>query len=186
MFLSRRRVIIACTNCRKRKIRCLTPEEPPENPCERCVKRGLRCEYITVTNQQDSARDKEQPEHASKRSSPSQSPPATSLGFDGARWNGPRPHRAYSAPTYGVRHHPYAQHSRLYNGSGYVHQADDGAYNPFASSVQFQGYMESTPTLPPIAMLDLSPWPVLGYDSGDRAQCGICPPGVCQCQWTRN
>ncbi|KAJ6532647.1 hypothetical protein B0H19DRAFT_1081678 [Mycena capillaripes] len=52
-FLTRRRVIIACTNCRKRKIRCLTPEDPPLNPCDRCTEKGLKCEYITITNQKN-------------------------------------------------------------------------------------------------------------------------------------
>ncbi|KAF7318679.1 C6 finger domain [Mycena chlorophos] len=51
LFTTRRRVIIACTNCRKRKIRCMTSEESPVNPCERCEEKGLRCEYVTITDQ---------------------------------------------------------------------------------------------------------------------------------------
>ncbi|KAJ7731924.1 hypothetical protein DFH07DRAFT_781093 [Mycena maculata] len=53
MWMPRRRVITACTYCRKRKIRCLTWEEPPKNPCERCTKKGLKCEYITIADQRD-------------------------------------------------------------------------------------------------------------------------------------
>ncbi|KAJ7179904.1 hypothetical protein C8R43DRAFT_381464 [Mycena crocata] len=46
--LWRRRAMIACTNCRKRKIKCVTTEEPPRNPCARCTKRALSCEYVAV------------------------------------------------------------------------------------------------------------------------------------------
>ncbi|KAJ7478265.1 hypothetical protein FB451DRAFT_1396049 [Mycena latifolia] len=44
----RRRTILACTNCRRRKIRCITTEQPPKNPCARCVKKGLSCEYVAA------------------------------------------------------------------------------------------------------------------------------------------
>ncbi|KAJ3736473.1 hypothetical protein DFJ43DRAFT_621684 [Lentinula guzmanii] len=44
----RRRAQIACRNCRKRKIKCVTNEEPPHNPCERCQRKGLVCEYVAV------------------------------------------------------------------------------------------------------------------------------------------
>ncbi|KAJ7861451.1 hypothetical protein B0H14DRAFT_3445376 [Mycena olivaceomarginata] len=53
IFLARRRVIIACAHCRKRKIRCITPEDPPQNPCGRCTKKGLKCEYITMADQKE-------------------------------------------------------------------------------------------------------------------------------------
>ncbi|KAJ7698265.1 hypothetical protein B0H17DRAFT_1196855 [Mycena rosella] len=41
----RRRSALACTNCRKRKIKCITTEQPPRNPCARCTKKNLACEY---------------------------------------------------------------------------------------------------------------------------------------------
>ncbi|KAF7366787.1 hypothetical protein MSAN_00937000 [Mycena sanguinolenta] len=44
----RRRAMITCTNCRRRKIKCVTAEEPPPHPCARCTKRGLVCEYVAV------------------------------------------------------------------------------------------------------------------------------------------
>ncbi|KAJ7122448.1 hypothetical protein C8R44DRAFT_736140 [Mycena epipterygia] len=52
LFRKRRRVHIACRHCRRRKIKCVITEESPDKPCERCAKRGLRCEYISVANQQ--------------------------------------------------------------------------------------------------------------------------------------
>ncbi|KAJ6538593.1 hypothetical protein B0H10DRAFT_46382 [Mycena sp. CBHHK59/15] len=48
MSSRRRRAMIACTNCRKRKIKCVTAEEPPRNPCARCSKRRLECVYVAV------------------------------------------------------------------------------------------------------------------------------------------
>ncbi|KAJ7628777.1 hypothetical protein FB45DRAFT_1004265 [Roridomyces roridus] len=46
-FERRTRVYIACVNCRRRKIRCKSGDSE-EKPCERCVKKGLRCEYVPV------------------------------------------------------------------------------------------------------------------------------------------
>ncbi|KAJ7629082.1 hypothetical protein FB45DRAFT_868027 [Roridomyces roridus] len=44
------RVVMACTNCRKRKIKlnamqCLTSTSPTNSCCQRCTSRGLQCEY---------------------------------------------------------------------------------------------------------------------------------------------
>ncbi|KAJ7685849.1 hypothetical protein B0H17DRAFT_18667 [Mycena rosella] len=46
--LSRRRTIMACSHCRKRKTRCITTEQPPKNPCARCIKGHFTCEYIAA------------------------------------------------------------------------------------------------------------------------------------------
>ncbi|KAJ6562716.1 hypothetical protein DFH09DRAFT_1478702 [Mycena vulgaris] len=48
--IKRRRTILACSNCRKRKIRCITTEQPPNNPCARCTKRNIECEYVATTD----------------------------------------------------------------------------------------------------------------------------------------
>ncbi|KAJ7075542.1 hypothetical protein B0H15DRAFT_866551 [Mycena belliarum] len=45
---TRRRTILACSHCRKRKIRCITTEQPPKAPCARCTRRALRCEYVAA------------------------------------------------------------------------------------------------------------------------------------------
>ncbi|KAJ7020035.1 hypothetical protein C8F04DRAFT_1275541 [Mycena alexandri] len=150
VFLNRRRVIIACTNCRKRKIRCLTAEETPEKPCGRCVKRGLKCEYITVTDQQgNSAPNKRgKAEPSSRCSSPSQAPPTTYAGFDAANGRDLQPERSYSNPNPVVGHHPYPQSANP--AAGYA-SSSGGRYSGVSSSMEFQGYMDSGHTLPPIS-----------------------------------
>lgn len=42
------RISLACTNCRKRKIKCDTNDDIPPEPCGRCVKNKLLCQYLTV------------------------------------------------------------------------------------------------------------------------------------------
>ncbi|KAJ6537818.1 hypothetical protein B0H19DRAFT_1078937 [Mycena capillaripes] len=44
----RRRTIMACSYCRRRKIRCITTEQPPRNPCAYCTRKHLTCEYVAV------------------------------------------------------------------------------------------------------------------------------------------
>ncbi|KAJ7029769.1 hypothetical protein C8F04DRAFT_1398280 [Mycena alexandri] len=90
-FTKRRRVYIACTACRysarfqlaivdakwrarrKRKIRCITAEESPDKPCERCSEKGLRCEYLAVAEEQ----------------APSSSHPPSSSSARNARFSNP-------------------------------------------------------------------------------------------------
>ncbi|KAF7358600.1 C6 finger domain [Mycena sanguinolenta] len=54
LAVQRRRTIMACVNCRRRKMRCITPEQPPKNPCARCTKKGLLCEYVPADQDDDS------------------------------------------------------------------------------------------------------------------------------------
>ncbi|KAF7303972.1 Zn(2)-C6 fungal-type domain-containing protein [Mycena indigotica] len=68
VFTTRRRSIIACTNCRKRKTRCFSTEDFPENPCERCEERGLKCRYTTINDQRDL--DAANSAHSSPRQTP--------------------------------------------------------------------------------------------------------------------
>ncbi|KAJ7064654.1 hypothetical protein C8F01DRAFT_1354141 [Mycena amicta] len=48
LFQKRRRAYIACSNCRKRKIKCITTSDAEYRPCTRCAQKGLVCEYIAV------------------------------------------------------------------------------------------------------------------------------------------
>ncbi|KAK0230828.1 hypothetical protein IW262DRAFT_435162 [Armillaria fumosa] len=47
------RALIACTHCRRRKIKCVPvssedPDRSHNSPCERCTKKHLKCEYVPV------------------------------------------------------------------------------------------------------------------------------------------
>ncbi|KAF7318904.1 Zn(2)-C6 fungal-type domain-containing protein [Mycena chlorophos] len=44
---------IACSNCRRRKIKCPYSEKHPTQPCARCVKDGLECEYVAIYSNED-------------------------------------------------------------------------------------------------------------------------------------
>ncbi|KAF7325581.1 C6 finger domain [Mycena kentingensis (nom. inval.)] len=48
LFQKRRRAYIACSNCRRRKIKCITASDADYRPCTRCASKGLVCEYLSV------------------------------------------------------------------------------------------------------------------------------------------
>ncbi|KAJ6579233.1 hypothetical protein DFH09DRAFT_339250 [Mycena vulgaris] len=111
----RRRTILACSNCRKRKIRCITTEQPPKNPCARCVKKHLPCEYVAAPepDYSSSTSASQTPEfpisdlpHADTGSGPSPPPmewnqPITSQNF--ARGRGGAPPLPYTGPPPAIR-----------------------------------------------------------------------------------
>ncbi|KAJ6534124.1 hypothetical protein B0H19DRAFT_1271866 [Mycena capillaripes] len=70
-MIRRRRTLMACVCCRKRKIRCLTSEQPPVNPCARCTRKKLPCEYVSAS----------EPDHYSSSSSSPQTPEFPSGDF---------------------------------------------------------------------------------------------------------
>ncbi|KAJ7798911.1 hypothetical protein B0H14DRAFT_3156729 [Mycena olivaceomarginata] len=49
LFEQDKRVVIACSNCRERKVKCMA--RPQEQPCMRCEKHGLLCEYMATEKQ---------------------------------------------------------------------------------------------------------------------------------------
>ncbi|KAF8206836.1 hypothetical protein K438DRAFT_2013892 [Mycena galopus ATCC 62051] len=117
-LLTRRRVIIACTNCRKRKIRCLNAEDMPSKPCDRCTTKGLDCRYVTIGNERDASSPNEnRKQDVDLNSTSSGSPPAyppspyqsssCSLGNGYAR---PFDTKPFPSPT--IRRHPYLDPAR--------------------------------------------------------------------------
>ncbi|KAJ6540577.1 hypothetical protein B0H19DRAFT_1269141 [Mycena capillaripes] len=44
---TRRRIV--CLNCREKNIACEVTSQPPSTPCARCTRKGLVCQYITVS-----------------------------------------------------------------------------------------------------------------------------------------
>ncbi|KAJ7500599.1 hypothetical protein B0H11DRAFT_2189440, partial [Mycena galericulata] len=77
---TRQRVYMACTHCRKRKVRCITTEESYDKPCERCVRRGFKCEYVPVSAPPQSPAPRRDPRAPSYMSNPSNQP--TTHGYE--------------------------------------------------------------------------------------------------------
>ncbi|KAJ6514255.1 hypothetical protein C8R47DRAFT_569313 [Mycena vitilis] len=46
--LRSKRTNLACSNCRRRKIKCVPRNDSTQEPCERCSKRGLTCEFVAI------------------------------------------------------------------------------------------------------------------------------------------
>ncbi|KAJ7225142.1 hypothetical protein B0H12DRAFT_1077879 [Mycena haematopus] len=156
IFLTRRRVIIACTHCRKRKIRCMTPEDPPQNPCDRCVKKGLKCEYVTMATQRDeTSTNRSAPIDRRRQASPS--PPAGSRHTNYShssrpidpQWGGNqgRDHRTLHAHA----HEP--GHNSQYRYQPYRTQSAGATPEEYYRSYQMPGL---PPTLQPHPYLDLA------------------------------
>ncbi|KAJ7677134.1 hypothetical protein DFH06DRAFT_1429284 [Mycena polygramma] len=81
-FTKRARIYVACVNCRKRKVRCITIDNCEETPCKRCTEKGLLCSYLAVCEERDN---------------PAQNPPPPSQ-----RWNqGPRSSSSARSAAYG-------------------------------------------------------------------------------------
>ncbi|KAJ7141745.1 hypothetical protein C8R43DRAFT_1238384 [Mycena crocata] len=65
----RRRAYIACSNCRKRKIKCVTVSDADYRPCTRCSQKGLTCEYMAAADEPPSRpRSPEEPRPAPRHS----------------------------------------------------------------------------------------------------------------------
>ncbi|KAJ7170286.1 hypothetical protein C8R43DRAFT_944805 [Mycena crocata] len=105
VFPSRsRRVVIACTNCRKRKIR-------------RCANKGLQCEYIPVPNQPDSSHSHSGPKSSAPIQLSHPIPPGSSQAP-------PTPQAGYS------QHRATAAHRHPFSGEGPHSQDSNPAANP--------------------------------------------------------
>ncbi|KAJ6472367.1 hypothetical protein C8R47DRAFT_1146532 [Mycena vitilis] len=198
LLFTRRRVIIACTNCRKRRIKCLTPEDPPLNPCERCLKKGLRCEYVTVSDQRGESASKHSKNSAadsangsgSKLSAGLQLPTVTLAAAYDAELRG---HSRPCPPDHG-NHQPRAQSDmqNLTSGAGYGPYYG-GAYTTTNPPASFPAPLQPRPyrypagdCLPTVEYsTDPSRRPVqrdsdelVAYAYGEPlswARCGICP-----------
>ncbi|CAK5275074.1 unnamed protein product [Mycena citricolor] len=91
-FTKRRRAYMACTNCRQRKIKCITSSEGDSRPCTRCAKRKLHCEYVAV------------PEELAYQHEQSHSPePGSSLSSQYPETDGRWPSQSITPPSAGLR-----------------------------------------------------------------------------------
>ncbi|KAJ7192910.1 hypothetical protein GGX14DRAFT_405968 [Mycena pura] len=93
--LTRRRSLMACVNCRQQKLKCLTS---PSGPCERCARKKILCEYVSVAEQDD--RDSASPTSPGFSDSPA--PSATARGLVPSRPT-PRPLPNTAPPPLGAR-----------------------------------------------------------------------------------
>ncbi|KAJ7499009.1 hypothetical protein FB451DRAFT_1384756 [Mycena latifolia] len=132
----RRRAMIACTNCRKRKIKCVTSEEPPRNPCARCTKRSLPCEYVSV--EEDSPT--ESPLSLPPGSYPPSYPSSTPYGGGSiqAGYIPYPPSSQYSVPWEAPQQHNHSH-------SGYPIPAQNGSYRSQSSYGPGPGPMFGAP-----------------------------------------
>ncbi|KAF8148134.1 hypothetical protein K438DRAFT_1989316 [Mycena galopus ATCC 62051] len=102
----RRRTMMACVNCRRRKMRCITTEQPPRNPCARCTKKGLNCEYVSADRDDDSSANQsssEFPESSAHPARPPMPPPSRATQSwpnpsDFSRGPGTAPPLPYTGP----------------------------------------------------------------------------------------
>ncbi|KAJ7473267.1 hypothetical protein FB451DRAFT_1174918 [Mycena latifolia] len=170
---ARKRIYVACLHCRKRKIKCITASE--SEPCERCARRGLECEYLPVSVEQA-----QQPSPTSGRDGPparSATPgphmpiswtqsPQTYGGYN-APGAGPSPHSstAYANPSH---YNPMnaMPGSQPFVPSNYGH--DYSSRPQYPGAVQHQGYnhapMASGPSqYPPSTMPPQRPATAAGY-----------------------
>ncbi|KAJ6515999.1 hypothetical protein C8R45DRAFT_1206143 [Mycena sanguinolenta] len=175
----RRRAMIACTNCRRRKIKCVTTEEPPQHPCARCTKRGLVCEYVAVdepTTPESPSQPLTPPYYNAAPSAPYTTPGATPAGYM-SHYTLPQPQAQYGAwnqPPHSQPVHPAYPQSSNYNSSRYpVPQ------NTYGGS---QGYPPQYAGFPP-QFAPTNQWPQGSASQQPRCACRANP---CYCGGARS
>ncbi|KAJ7823718.1 hypothetical protein B0H14DRAFT_3469889 [Mycena olivaceomarginata] len=68
LFTKRRRAFLACTECRKRKIKCVSvPDTDSYRPCTRCTQKGIKCEYYAVPDNYHPSSQPRTPPHGHAR-----------------------------------------------------------------------------------------------------------------------
>ncbi|KAF7301349.1 C6 finger domain [Mycena indigotica] len=139
----RRRGLIACTNCRHRKIKCVTTEEPPRRPCQRCTKRGLTCQYVPVDEEPQTDSKTPTPEHLKQSS---MLPPPSPVGEYGTLPGYYAPNNGYGdySPAYGIQSPSYPS----YGEPAYPTQSlfTNQYYNHIPQDPYAQGLYQPVPT----------------------------------------
>lgn len=194
----RRRAYVACVTCRKRKIKCVTASDADDDPCTRCKKKGIPCEFIAVPDEDES--------------SPGPGP-TTSSGYtdtsQGARLNpaSPYPQQDISSypynpnladyqlpphpPTYAAGHaRGSASHTQLYygqHGAPFYNSASSQPPATYAPGAGTGGgfssgpYYASNADYPYATQFSTGDPAYLQWSQGmPPTQC-ICPPGPCYC-----
>ncbi|KAJ7476588.1 hypothetical protein FB451DRAFT_1173454 [Mycena latifolia] len=76
-FTKPTRIYMACMNCRAGKVKCLSSGDG--QPCARCTKRSLECEYLTVPNEQARSGTTSDSGRRSRKQPPAPSAPASHM-----------------------------------------------------------------------------------------------------------
>ncbi|KAJ7164461.1 hypothetical protein C8R46DRAFT_312748 [Mycena filopes] len=79
-FMKRRRAYVACANCRKRKIKCISLSEVDYRPCTRCAAKGLKCEYFAIPD-----------DYAPPAGPPAPAPEAAARSYEQGQGEPPQP-----------------------------------------------------------------------------------------------
>ncbi|KAJ7016516.1 hypothetical protein C8F04DRAFT_1147009 [Mycena alexandri] len=194
------RVYMACTACRARKSKCVS-DQHENKPCERCVRKNLRCEYVPVPDSQEEYAASSDPALSLRGDEFDGAPPAHVYG------SGPRSGNqgfAYAAsplyrpltsrfgtaplnanPGFGRSFPPIAtpQPQRAPGSTGTYYAPPDG-YNPGPAPAQYN------PPAPPHQQPSLLPSYQPRYDYRlmtlpqppiRQLNC-VCPPGPCYCR----
>ncbi|KAJ7110824.1 hypothetical protein C8R43DRAFT_1159992 [Mycena crocata] len=53
--MKRRRAFVACVECRKRKIKCVTLSDDDDRPCTRCALKNIQCEFQPISEHDSSS-----------------------------------------------------------------------------------------------------------------------------------
>lgn len=153
-------------------VECLTAEDPPEGPCERCTKKGLKCEYITISNQQAEP-NKAVPPDTEFGGRGSSSSPDTSRRMDVAHPSGYSPYvhpgmyPSNPQPNHLHGSYPNAQYRQPQDRNPPPGYRASGQYNGATSSLGLPGTMQPDPYL----YSSRNPAPIAGYSADPgRAQ----------------
>ncbi|KAJ7493929.1 hypothetical protein FB451DRAFT_1164797 [Mycena latifolia] len=189
--IKQRRAGLACTNCRRRKIRCLSNERFPTQPCERCRRRHLTCEYLRIAEKEEHSNPASPPPDSflsdppevggipMASTPPGPAAPNFSRGLGSAPplpYTGPpplnRPLRGvpYYDPVLPAAHHPSMQPAYL---NPYFTGRDTGAVDPrYSAPSSYSSY--PSPSLPAPNQTYMQPTPA--YPSGSRSNRPFPPP----------
>ncbi|KAJ7491524.1 hypothetical protein B0H11DRAFT_1010279 [Mycena galericulata] len=153
------RVQMACSNCRKRKVKCITQSE--KTVCLRCQHNGLLCEYV-ATERQARSKDSAPFEHSTPDSGNTRATQATSS------------HNHGPSPTYGPKNPPEgAKPPYMYSGAPLMPMAHPPPINPEASSLYRPPHPASEPLTPVLSSPAGSAHSI--HQQYGNTKCSSCP-----------
>ncbi|KAJ7456150.1 hypothetical protein FB451DRAFT_1183938 [Mycena latifolia] len=129
-----KRVYIACVHCRRRKVKCITSQE--SQPCARCIKKGLKCDYLSVPEQQARSASTT---HGQEASDQNPLPPTPYMAS--TRNNTPQSYEGNPLPSGHLYRPP--QNDSQFNSVNYL-----GAHSQLAHDPRVYATVDSSPQQP--------------------------------------